>query len=202
MILRKVPPAGFVTLPVSLDAAKMHLRVDFAHEDTLITQLIETARDHVETVLGRSLINRQWTASRDCFPSCSNRLEIPVAPLQSVQSVTYYDAAGASQTLNSNKYSVIKDDTTPGWIELLPDETWPDTQQRSDAVAVTFTSGYGATDATVPAAARHAMLLLIGHWYSNREATATDSLPKQIELGVDTLLRTLHTGYIAGSWDA
>lgn len=202
MILRKVPPAGFGTLPVSLDTVKMHLRVDFSHEDSLITDLIQTARDHVETVLGRSLINQQWTAQRECFPSCSNRLELPVAPLQSVQSVTYYDSAGVSQTLNSSKYSVIKDDTTPGWIELVPNETWPATQYRSDAVTVTFTAGYGATVSTVPAAARNAMLLLMGHWYANREATGTTSIPKQIELGVETLLRTLHTGYIPGSWDA
>jgi uncharacterized phage protein (predicted DNA packaging) len=33
----------------------------------------------------------------------------------------------------------------------------------------------------------HAILLLIGHWYSNREA-ATEAPPKAIAFGVDTLL--------------
>jgi uncharacterized phage protein (predicted DNA packaging) len=33
----------------------------------------------------------------------------------------------------------------------------------------------------------HAILLLIGHWYANREA-ATEAPPKAIAFGVDTLL--------------
>lgn len=198
MLLRKVPPAGVVTLPVSLDAAKSHLRVDFSQDDTLIVSLIETARDFVENVLGRSLINQSWEATLERFPY-SPRIVLPIAPLQSVTSVAYYDSDGAAQTLSSGVYEVLKDDVIPGCIELIPMQEWPSTQERINAVTVTFVAGYGATVTTVPSAARQAMLLLIGHWYKNREATDT-AVPKDIELGVGCLLRTIHTGYVAGSW--
>lgn len=45
-----------------------------------------------------------------------------------------------------------------------------------------------ALAAPVPAPVKHAILLLVSHWYSAREAAATEP-PKAIAFGVDALLQ-------------
>ncbi|WP_340668852.1 head-tail connector protein [Bradyrhizobium ottawaense] len=44
-----------------------------------------------------------------------------------------------------------------------------------------------ALDATPPDAVLHAIKLMVGHWYQNREAATTEP-PKAIAFGVGTLL--------------
>jgi uncharacterized phiE125 gp8 family phage protein len=43
-------------------------------------------------------------------------------------------------------------------------------------VTVRFVAGYGANPGDVPEPLRQAMLLLIGHYYENREAVAAGTL--------------------------
>jgi len=64
---------------------------------------------------------------------------------------------------------------------------WPVTQDRADAIRIEYTAGYGATSASVPETLRHAMMLLIGHWYDNRENTMMDEL-SNIPYGFDMLV--------------
>ncbi len=46
--------------PVSLEEAKLHLRVDFDEDDALILALISAARQAAETITGRQLITARW----------------------------------------------------------------------------------------------------------------------------------------------
>jgi hypothetical protein len=48
-------------------------------------------------------------------------------------------------------------------------------------------AGYYSSN-TIPEAIKRAMLLLISHWYVNREAVITGTTSKKIELAVDSLL--------------
>jgi uncharacterized phiE125 gp8 family phage protein len=56
-------------------------------------------------------------------------------------------------------------------------------------VTVTYVAGYGPAGDDVPAAIRHAMLLLIGHWYEHRESVVVGGNPVQVPLAVQALLR-------------
>ncbi len=58
-----VPPA---LEPVSLAQAHAQLRVSHTHEDDLIDRLIKAAREQVETLTRRALIDQQW---RSCSMS-------------------------------------------------------------------------------------------------------------------------------------
>ncbi|WP_318855539.1 head-tail connector protein [Sinorhizobium meliloti] len=49
-----------------------------------------------------------------------------------------------------------------------------------------------AIAAPVPAPVKHAVLLLVSHWYSAREAAATEP-PRAIAFGVDALLQPYRT---------
>ena len=62
------PPAGE---PVSLAEAKLHLRVDFDDDDSLIQVLISAARQAAETLTNRQLVTARWRMVLDSFPGPS-----------------------------------------------------------------------------------------------------------------------------------
>jgi len=172
---------------ITLEEAKTHCRVDGSDEDMLITALIEAATAHLDGysgTLGRALITQTW---RQDFDGFSDFMRLPVGNLQAVSSVTYYDADNATQTLATSVYTSFSDEIGP-FITLKPDEEWPTSYTRQDAVRVTWTAGYGTAASNVPGAIRAAMLLLIGHWYTNREAIVSDKTTAELPMAVNTLL--------------
>jgi hypothetical protein len=46
----------------------------------------------------------------------------------------------------------------------------------------------------VPAAIRHAILMLVGHWYEARSSVLTGTISKEIEFGVKSLLDSQRWG--------
>lgn len=174
------PPAAE---PLTLDEVKAHLRVDGTAEDGLISGLITAAREHVEQHTWRALVTQTWKGMRRGF-----RPEIRLAKgrLQSVDAVAYIDASGAEQTLPAATYTV---DTArePGRIVLAHNQSWPSVRDQINNVTITFTVGYGAA-ADVPQAIKQAMLLIIGHWYANREAVLVGDSAESLPLAVDALL--------------
>ena len=65
--------------------------------------------------------------------------------------------------------------------------TWPVTRGYQDDIYVRATFGYGSKATDVPWPIRHAIKLLVGHWYINREETMV-VVPKRIEDGVNDLI--------------
>jgi uncharacterized phiE125 gp8 family phage protein len=158
------PPAAE---PVSTAEAKAHLRVDSDDENTLIDALVAAARQHIERETRRALITQTWELRLDKFPR--DTIRTPVGPLQSVSSIKYDDINGVEQTLSTATYE-IDTSVEPGWIVRVGDGAWPDTMVAINSVRVRFVAGYGAA-AVVPQILKQAILLLVGHWYMNREVT-------------------------------
>lgn len=171
---------------LSLTTAKAHLRVDHAADDTLIQALIDSAVGLAEHITGRTFERRTRTHRAAGF---GVYLALPGAPVVEVTEVKYLDAAGVEQTLSSGDYALQCADD---WPALVPDfgTTWPAVQSgRSDAVRVTYTAGYGATEADVPAAIRQWLLLAIGTWYNLRESVAAGASITELPRGAwDALL--------------
>jgi uncharacterized phiE125 gp8 family phage protein len=175
---------------LTLAETKLHLRVDADTEDTLITSLIKAATqtlDGRDGWLGRALITQTWLMRLPGFPTAGIRLPFP--PLQTVESVKYYDAGGTLQTVAAATYQVVKGETR-GRIVLADAAVWPTTVTREDAVVIEFTAGYGANETDVPEPIRAALKLLVGHWYDAREAVAYATNPQEMPLGVAALLST------------
>lgn len=81
-----------------------------------------------------------------------------MAPISSVTSIGYTDEAGSSQTFASSRYATDLNSTPPRII-LDTNEQWEETEENTpNAVQITFVSGYGSTAASVPAAARLAIV--------------------------------------------
>lgn len=174
--------------PISLSEAKLHCRVDVSDDDNLITGLVQAARGQAETITRRALITQTWKYIVDAFPS-GDELVLPLAPLQSVTSITYKDKDGDTSTFSSGDY-IVNTDTEPGKVVLGYGKSWPSTTlYPTGAVTVQFKAGYGDASTDVPQGIIQAMLMMIGHWYENREAIATTgAVPKELPLAVESLL--------------
>lgn len=169
--------------PVTLGEAKAHLRVDHSDEDARITSLIKAATSYLDGrtgVIGRCLVTQTWELTLDAFPA--KEIELPLGPVASVTSVKYVDAAGLEQTLSAGSYYV---DTASLSAWVVPEDTWPATMAAANAVTVRYVAGTAA--ASVPEAIRQAILLLVGHWYENRQPVADGSIAS-LPFTVDALL--------------
>lgn len=127
--------------PVTLAEARAALQLDADNtaDNTHIEDvLIPGARAEAEQETGLALILRTLELGLDEFPGAD---PIPlVAPLVAITSVKYYDTAGVLQTLDSATY-LLDEHSKPPRLYLAPDQVWPSTQARSNAVLVRFTAG-------------------------------------------------------------
>lgn len=182
------------TEPVTLAEAKTHLRVDYSTEDAYITALIVAAREYCEQITGRCLAQRTFTATLDEFPAYGADIVVPRAPLVSVQSLSYRDGNGVAVTMTANTDYRVTTSVLPGRIRLpVTTGAWPATRRIDDAVTIAFTAGA----ATAPATAKQAMLLLIGHWFENRESVVQGTISTAVQTTTRALLSTLRLGDIA-----
>lgn len=176
----KTAPATF---PITLAEAKAHLRVTTEDEDTYISALIAAATSHLDGtagILGRCLVSQVWYLLYDTFPT--GDLMIPLGPVLSIDKVEYVDPDTLDYvTWSSSNYDVDLV-STDAWV--LPVNGWPTIADTALAVRVTFTAGYE----TIPQAIKQAMLLLIGHWYENREASVVGLMASPLPMAVDALL--------------
>ena len=156
--------------PLTLSEAKKQLEIasnDTSH-DVQIAALIQAARE-------------QWehdTDSVTCFQTLRLRLpvwndgfKLPRSPIHSITSIQYYDGSNTLQTLSASVYQLHVDE-----IRLAYLQTIPATSYRWDAWAINYKCGYSQDGASVPAVAKQAMLLLIGHYFENRDMLMSDAI--------------------------
>jgi uncharacterized phiE125 gp8 family phage protein len=171
--------------PVTLAEAKEHMEVVGDDHNAKIARYLQAAREWWEKATRRQFINATWEWTLPAFPS-GDKLTVPKPPLSSVTTVKYIDTAGVLQTLSDTVYDVDTH-SDPGRIALAYQQQWPLTREDINAVIITFVAGYGTTAASVPPDDRHAILLLAGHWFANRESVSEGEL-KEIPFGLQTLL--------------
>lgn len=179
--------------PLTLPEAKRQCQLadSVSVHDGMLLSLITAARSFCEQVTNRQLCTATRKLILDCFPCSLEPILLPFAPLQSVSSIAYLDAAGDTQTWSSSEYRVSTA-TEPGRIMPAFGETYPTTRNTTDAVTVQYVCGYGLAVA-VPMPLKQAMLLLIGHWFANREAAAAGSM-SEVPMAVESLLNAYKIG--------
>jgi uncharacterized phiE125 gp8 family phage protein len=163
--------------PVTLDEAKLHLRVDTTDEDDLITALISAARETLESETNRSFVRREHVMKFDCFPTCISITLVRGDVDPDTIAIEYVDENEVEQTLNASEYWV---DTHGSIARIVTRNTWPGTfAGRPNNVTITYDAGY----ITIPPGLKQALLLLIGHLYENRQAVANGNM-SDIPLGL------------------
>ncbi len=163
--------------PISLAAAKEHLRVTSSDEDALIDTLIRAAAGHVESFCRRALVKQTRKLVLDCFPAV---IEPQRSPLRSVSSIQYLDTAGDLQTLDASRYRV-DNYSCPGRITPAYGDSWPSTYPVMNAVIVTYVAGHLLP---VIADASADTLSCAGHGYANGDPTRIQTIGGTLPTGL------------------
>jgi uncharacterized phiE125 gp8 family phage protein len=178
--------------PITLEDTKLHLRVDIDDDDNLISNLITSARQYVESFTRRAIASATYELALDDFPAGDDEeIILPKPPLESVTSVKYTDSDGDETTWDSSKYIVIE--SIPAIIIPAYTESWPSfTPYPREAVKVKYVAGYkfgGDDHLVIPEPIKQAMLLIITDHYENRgQLLQRGHIPKSMPIAVESLL--------------
>lgn len=196
-LTRQTPPA---VEPVTLSEAKAHCRIDGNTDDAYVASLITAAREWCEQYLDRTLVYTQWVMRFDRFPTSGiEAIELPRPPMAvagtaTAVSLTFTTDSGTTGTYAVEQFRVDRH-STPGTVLPIYAGTWPPHRVDAGAHAATWWAGYGASGTDVPAAIRHAILMLVSHWYETRGATvSTGAVPQDVPFGVSSLLDSMKWG--------
>lgn len=156
--------------PITLSECKAQLRIDTTDDDEYLVRLIAVATAFVDArgVLGKAIITQTWRVWVGNAPSA---IKLPIGEVQSLSAVKYYDADGVLQTATLSDFELVG---LPDARMVRPKSgySWPSAQARDDAIAIEYVAGYGDASSDVPQSVRHGLLMLVAHWYENRETTS------------------------------
>lgn len=150
-------------LAVSLANAKAHLRIEDSSEDAFITCLIGTASLFFEAFTKQTLITKTYKTYRTVW----DIFQLRRCPLQSIESIKYYDEDGVLQTLDSGDYYIIKDNFF-GRVGFDEDFESPSLRNRGQQIEIEFKAGFGDDDTGIPKDIQQALLEHIAFMYANR----------------------------------
>lgn len=181
--------------PLSIDEAVRQLQLAVGDDNAYIQSLISVARDVAENATGRALMSSTWLAATCSFPS-SGLLSLAVTPVSAVSSIKYYsDGETSLTTLDPSNY-IVTTAVSPAVIIFDEDFIAPSLASRPDAVQITFTAG-AATANLIPPSLKHALRILVRHYYDHPEMMATGAaseLPMHLR---DLLYQNRVSGWVA-----
>jgi len=168
--------------PITLSEAKKQLEIsesDDAHDEQLRTA-IQEAREQWESDTDSitcyqtlriktdriACQSQEFPGTIGYFAYSLEGLVLPKRPIVSITSIKYYDVGNTLTTLPTSIYNL---DTARGRLQLQYLQNWPSTVSRWDAWEITYQSGFSQDGTLVPAIAKRAMLLLVGHYFENRD---------------------------------
>ncbi|TAL39639.1 MAG: hypothetical protein EPN97_02120 [Alphaproteobacteria bacterium] len=180
-LIETTPPA---IEPLTLDEAKLHLRVTSTVDDALITSLIVTARQMCESFTGLALIERDYSLYLDAWDK--QEITLPRPPLVSVGLVNIYDADGNPAAFDASNYTVSVAGM-PGRIALNDGISPPQPGRLSDGIEIQFTAGFGDAASDIPAPLVQGVKQLLAHLYERRGDEGGEPLRAS---GADSLFQT------------
>tara|TARA_R100000664_G_scaffold31914_1_gene46070 strand:+ start:1830 stop:2408 length:579 start_codon:yes stop_codon:yes gene_type:complete len=170
--------------PVTTAEAKAHLKVDISDDDTLISNLIVSATQSAEDYTNRCFINTTLKMVADKWSEIDTLYKSPVA---SVTNIKYYDTANTQQTLASSVY-IVDNTSKPCRILLDEDQEYPDLADRKMGIEVNYVVGETEDGTDASNLIKQAILLMVGHWYQNREAVVIGRIATEIPMAAKMIL--------------
>lgn len=174
--------------PLTAAELKTAMRFDASTEDTLIDSYIKAARQAVENASRRALINTTFTMTLDIAPAGRGAIWLPIAPVSSITSIKSFSTADVESTVSSSVYR-LDSSSLPARIVLKDGQEWPTGLRPENALQVIFVAGYGAAASNVSDVGLiHAVRLLAGHWFMQREPVVIGQSVAELPLAYDALI--------------
>ena len=182
-----------VRQPINISECKDQMRIEHSDDDIIINRFIDTATRYVDVngALGKAMITQTWGEWIAPNPSV---VYLSLGPVQSVSAIKYYDADNVLQTDTLSNYHVLG---TSGRMLISPKTgfNWPTTFQRDDAIKIEYVIGYGDAPTDVPETIRHALFMLVAHYYENREPELIGTISKTLPYGFEDLIGVERASY-------
>ena len=169
--------------PITLAEAKAHLRLDTGDEDLLLSALIRTAREYLESQTGLCLIDRLLRLYLDDWPE-TKVIQIARGPVQTIEMVTVYEVDGTPVEVDAAGY-VLDGAARPARL-ILPER--PATGRALNGIEIDFIAGFGESGADVPDTLKRALLLHVAAMFELRGVLAPEDQPGAVPPGYDRLV--------------
>lgn len=145
--------------PITIEEAKKHLRISDSDEDIIVGSMIKQAKEFCEDFQNRKYITQTLELVMDSFPREGYLNFSNCSPIQSVESIKYYDSAGEEHIFDESNY-IIDTDSFINRIVLRNYKRWPSiTLQKVNGVKIRFIAGFGDKVEDVPETVKWAMIL-------------------------------------------
>ena len=180
---------------MTLSQVRNHLRLfvqNGSHpDDDLIEVYVAAATGAAEDYLQRYLAQRTLRLKRDDFPTENQDgvviINLPVYPVLSVDSITYVDTAGATQTLTGYE---VDSASVPARIRVTEP---PDVKEGLAGLTINVTVGYDSGTSPpsadlIPAQIKQAILLMAGQMYEHRESVVVGQGATEVPMTFQYLL--------------
>lgn len=167
--------------PVSLAEAKAHARIEVSFDDSLVTALIVAARKWAEDWTQRRYVDHQFKLTLNANELCN---PLKIEPINEIATVSGFDAFDPDNTT-----TVALIEGTDFRIQnntLILEPSAGDALVREfGAYEITYTTATNAVDIQN---VRQAIMLVVTHWYENREENSIDTDIKQLPTGAKSCL--------------
>lgn len=165
--------------PIDFDTAALHLRLGSDTSEQLLIEdiLIPAARRYVENRSGLIIVQRSFVEEHS---PAKGYLVLSKRPVVSIDPIDYTDSDGAEQVYEDARLS-------EGRVYPALNGSFP--VPGIGGLRVTYTAGLTEDELANEdySDLKPAILLLIGHWYANREAVNIGNIGNEVPLAVDSI---------------
>ena len=134
----------------------LHLECDDG-DDELLQEFSIAAMEHLEQIMNRCIIKRQWKVVYGDF--YDNKVELPMGPVERIESVTLKSAGSLAKKVDVGLYGVSGNRL---WFSCM-EYGW-------DMVEVVYVAGMSDDFALVPAMIKESLLQTVGRMYEGSRA--------------------------------
>lgn len=177
-------PAAAVTVA----EAKDWLRITGTDDDDWLGDAVVAGTQWAVMFMGQALVTDSYGNWFDRFPSGDDPIDLFPGPIpgslgsyvDTLTSFQYYDTGGTLTTLSTDVYQ-LEPRANPPQVHLKPDQVWPTTQIRHDAVRISYTAGLFAAESDVSKHFKWPILTWIAAHYRDRECPDRAGLMKAMD---------------------
>jgi uncharacterized phiE125 gp8 family phage protein len=168
---------------IDVTAAKAWIRKLTDEEDDLIGGLVNAAVATIEAQTGKYMSVKDFTQALGGFPACSPfAIRLSRGPVTEVAAIEY-DPSDGTAAVEVDDFRLIEG--LNGALLPAYGEIWPATLDGPATVRIAYSAGFA--DGEAPELDQ-AALMLVAHWYQNREGVTAAIAMAELPLAVQMLI--------------